>query len=531
MPPSGSRSALLLTLLFVLVNAGPPLGAQAIYELEGSPAGDYGTSIAFAGDVNADGISDFLVAAPSLTVGSMDRAGQVLVYSGADGSIIHEIYGEQTEDYLGSNVSAAGDVNQDGFDDFLVRLKRGPDFVLVFSGLDAAVLHVFASPQSWSHFGSAMDGAGDVNGDGFPDILIGAGNHTHGASGVGRIVLYSGADGSELAVRYGEGRGGFGDSVSGVGDVDADGTLDFVVGAPVDDDNGDSSGTVWVISGADGDVLHLLEGGAADNLFGCSVAVVGDVNLDGHDDFVAGEHRHDADGNFPDNTGRATLFSGADGSILFQWEGEESGDHMGYHVDRAGDIDGDGHPDILVTAAEASRSTHQIEVGTGTVYVFSGLDGSMLYALDGPEEETLFGNIRHSGGFDATGDGYPDILTGRDGAVTLYAGGPPLRFDDPVPGSAGTTNTFTIQNTTPGARIFLPLGGTPGYLPVNCPNGLSNAISLFAPFLAYSTVADGSGVVTFDRHVPARYSGVEFRFQVLEYDTCRVSPMTRFRFQ
>ena len=141
--------------------------------------------------------------------------------------------------------------------------------------------------------------------------------------------------------------------MSGAGDVNGGGFADLIAGAPLDDNNGVSSGSARVFSGSDGSVLYTFNGDAVQDFFGTSVSGVGDVNSDGFDDFIVGAGA------------RTRVFSGSDGSVLYNFDGRSGS------VSGAGDVNGDGFDDLIVG-----------ENGT-PARVFSGSDGSLIYNLQG----------------------------------------------------------------------------------------------------------------------------------------------------
>jgi FG-GAP repeat/FG-GAP-like repeat len=196
-------------------------------------ANRFGESVANAGDYNADGYQDFIIGAPRNSVGAI-AAGRAYVFSGRNLDTLAIFTGIPPGGHLGASVDGAGDVNNDGFSDVLVA---DVGKVFVYSGKDNSTLYVFELP-------GVPRNAGDVNGDGHSDILIGQ------SSGRGRILLYSGKDGSLYSVIRGEANNdNFGFSLDGLGDINGDGFDDYIVGAPFNDANGNSSGRAYVFYG------------------------------------------------------------------------------------------------------------------------------------------------------------------------------------------------------------------------------------------------------------------------------------------
>jgi hypothetical protein len=139
----------------------------------------------------------------------------------------------------------------------------------------------------------------------------------------------------------------FGASVRGVGDVNNDGFDDLIVGANRDDNNGPSSGSARVFSGADGSILYTFNGDSAGDQLGGSVSGAGDVNNDGFADFIVGAFGDDNNGSA---SGSARVFSGVDGAILYAFNGDSQGDQFGISVSGAGDVNNDGFDDLIVGA-------------------------------------------------------------------------------------------------------------------------------------------------------------------------------------
>ena len=372
------------------------------------------------GDVDGDGIGDIVVGAPN--------SGRATIVSGADGSTIRTVYGSST-DRFGSSVAGVGDVNGDGVDDFAVgarlddvgsgfysRYDRGS--VTVYSGADGSTIRTVNGEFRRDYFGTSLDNAGDVDGDGIDDMIVGVSGHdpylTAGCVydyGMARIV--SGADGSTIREIDGDSSyDRLGEAVAGAGDFNGDGYADVIVGVRYDDNTAYDSGSARVVSGLDGEVLATFNGENRYDYFGWSVAAAGDVNNDGYADVVVGAPNDDDAGT---DAGSALVISGYDGNVLHKFTGRDAFDYFGRSVAGAGDVDGDGYDDIAVASPLADRSTADV----GTVEIYSGRDGTLLHNFDGTSRGQQFGTTLSNAG-DLNGDGIDDLVVGSaDGTAQI----------------------------------------------------------------------------------------------------------------
>ncbi len=405
--------------------ATPVLDTLAVCVGE-APDDWFGVSVANAGDVNGDGIADVIVGAYSHDVNGTD-AGRAYLFWGGPGmdAVPDRIFtGTSFEDYFGTSVSGAGDMNGDGYADLIVGspaddiglTNSGAAFVF-FGGpsMDEAPDLILAGEAAEDYFGLSVAGAGDVNGDGYDDVIVGAWNHDGTAPNSGSAYVYFGGpapDGvPDLTILGAREDDNLGIAVAGAGDLNGDGFADMVAGASLSDEAGDGAGSARVyFGGAAPDTTPdlILLGAAGYENFGAAVSAAGDVNGDGHNDLVVG-----ATYGGPQNQGRAFLFFGGPGldatpDLVFTGEG--AGDFFGSAVASAGDIDGDGDADLVVGARYADAG----HPNAGRAYVFFGGMGMDAMADLIVTGAASFDNLGFSvcGGGDVNGDGWPELLVG-----------------------------------------------------------------------------------------------------------------------
>jgi len=401
-----------------------------------------GRSVAFAGDVNADGFEDILVGAEDAGSGWAGRAYVVFGPVTAEldlGSADVLIDGQWGRYYMGNSVAPAGDTNGDGYDDFLVGAPgKGYGSVGLFLGPATGYTYYGDAETTFSAelYGDGIGGFGSVGSDSDYD---GDGSfcYVFGADGA---TLTSGYNPGKAYVHYGPGTGGIsmadadlelvgedhedhaGCAVAAGFDANGDGTGDYIIGAGYNDDADTSAGAAYIVyGGASGQVYlydadSILRGEANADRAGAAVAVAGDVNVDGHDDILVSAPGSDANGT---GSGCVYLLYGplsgefsigyADATLV----GANTNDAVGSSIASAGDVNDDGLLDLLIGAGSASSGSSS----PGAAYlVYSPVTGTLDLGL---ADASMWGEadgdsagVSVAGAGDANGDGLIDILIG-----------------------------------------------------------------------------------------------------------------------
>lgn len=324
------------------------------------PGNEFGASLAGLGDLNGDGVPDLAVGVPLSQVAG-PGSGRVELRSGADGSLIDTLHGLGFDSHFGASLTHLDDVDGDGVRELFVGAPRaGFDHrgaAFIYSGATRILLQSLEGQAKDDFFGTAVSSAGDVDGDGLADVLVGA---PQSADKPGYVQARDVASGNILLMLMGDNPGdGFGSSVAGLGDVTGDGRADVAVGVPGLDLLHNEAGGVLVFDGKLGALLQLHAGDEAWAGLGFSLAALGDVNGDGLCDLAAGTDRIEG--------GSVHIWSGGDGaslSVVAAYPGNSTALGSGVRVAPAGDLDGDGRPDLLVGAP-----TRLVSSGPGSAQV------------------------------------------------------------------------------------------------------------------------------------------------------------------
>jgi hypothetical protein len=411
----------------------------------------FGASVASAGDVNGDGFADVIVGAPYYSNGQ-NWEGRAYVYHGSASGLMPvpawTFESNLAECEIGWSVASAGDVNGDGYDDALVasefcgvqdREGRVYLFLGSASGLSATHAWMIEGGVPDESLGWSIASAGDVNGDGYGDVIVGAPWADYPEGNEGRAYVYYGsASGlSTTADWIAESNvswSGFGVSVASAGDVNGDGFSDVIIGHEISNPE-EGEGRAYVYLGSASGLATLpawmYENDHAGSTLGESVASAGDVNGDGYSDVIVGGFRYS---NPEDREGVAYLFLGSSTGLSFTpaWtvESDQSYAEYGQSVASAGDVNQDGYDDVLVGAPWYSNG----ENFEGRAFLYygspSGLLPSPVHTTESNQERANLGYSVASAG-DVNGDGIADIIVGaqnydggqeNEGRATVYHG-------------------------------------------------------------------------------------------------------------
>ncbi|MFI3154854.1 MAG: DUF4347 domain-containing protein [Methylococcaceae bacterium] len=506
-----------------------------------SQEGLSGVSVASAGDVNGDGLDDLIVGGFNSNPSAGDWASRSYVVFGKTGTTAVNlsdisagsggfvINGEVTHNLGGISVASTGDVNADGLADLIVGdtggvytdQDTGGHSYVIFGKTDTAAVNLSTVAAGTGGFvingqaagdqsGISVASAGDVNGDGLPDFIVGAFGSSP-ASGLGAgtsYVVFAKADTAVVNLSsIAAGTGGFvingqaaddssGISVASAGDVNGDGLADVIVGAFQSDPTaGTDAGRSYVVFGKAGTTAvdlssvvagsggFVINGQAAGDRSGYSVASAGDVNGDGLADVIVGAYQSDPLSGTADagrsyvvfgkaGTAAVDLSSVAAGTGGFVINGKTANDGSGISVASAGDFNGDGLADFLIGASGASPSSTRTYAGrtylvfgktTTTAVNLSDVEnGTGGFVVNGDSKEDASGVSVAAAG-DVNGDGFADLIVGapqNDAVLTdagcsyVIFGNNSSTFGQNAVDQVGTSSADTVTGTTASETII-----------------------------------------------------------------------------
>jgi hypothetical protein len=452
------HEALLVFAAPVLWVLTTPAAAQTeLYRVDGTAAGDQlGTSLAVVGDLDGDGASEFIIGAPEA-----GGTGQVVLVHGRSGASLQTFSGSGAGDRFGHSVSALGDIDGDGFGDWIVGAPQrkyeptqnygaavGPGYAVVYSGQTSTALRTHIGPGVDDLFGFCVAGGGQsLDNDSTPDYVV-------VESWTSKVHVYSGASGALVR------SDSFPDSTFSaaiVGDVDGNGKGDYAVGWVCY--AGAYTGEVWVVRGGNGGLIWKDDLSPYASEYGHNICAPGDLDGDTVPDVIGGGLD---DGRFALNgKGRIRVLSGAGGGLLFEGLGSVPFAYFSAAMTPMGDMDGDGTPEFAVGQPGWGGYSQNTRV-------YSGVSGSPVVELS-PDGATpdAFGGALAAG--DVNGDGLTDLLVGA-------------RLDDDAGADAGSVTVFTVL-TAPTAYCVAEVnsqGCTPSIFSTGTPSVTGNSFRVKA---------------------------------------------------
>ncbi len=433
---------------------------------------EFGESVSTAGDVNGDGFADILVTSKNYNAGLGYQQGRTYLYHGsAKGTNPKPDWvdsGENEADQFGASASKVGDVNGDSFADIIIGApyyQNGKGRVYLYYGSAKGVSPTpnwtAAGDQDGANFGSAVATAGDVNNDGYADALI-AGNN--------QVYAYYGSKEGLSATPIWRATGmqaeeDFGSAIATAGDVNGDGYSEVIIGADRYDNDQIDEGRAVVYYGSASGLSTTpnwnVESDQSMANFGSAVNTAGDVNRDGYADVLIGANQYNGSGRNELSEGQAYLYFGSpDGlskSTAWTLEGKQLGARLGHAVATGGDVNGDGYSDILIGAPSYKSG----KAGEGRIFLYygspNGFSRTPDWTVDGQQANAALGHAVSTAG-DVNGDGYADILFSalwfdngqlNEGRAYIYLGTKSERLAVPVENHVATKTPLPSPSPIP----------------------------------------------------------------------------------
>jgi hypothetical protein len=376
---------------FLYTGSASGLASTSSWSVEGAPFARLGSSLS-AGDVNSDGFTDIMIGAPNHRTGEGEPSiGAAYVYLGTSSGLetlpAWFVTGDQDLDRFGASVALA-DVNGDGFSDAVVGAPlydesftdEGEVFIYLGgpSSLPLTPSAILSGGQMGADFGRSVAAAGDVNGDGRGDLIVGSPLYDNGEIDEGRALLFLGSAGGlssspSWTIESNQTMAQLGASVAGAGSVNGDTFKDVVVGAPAYMTGAGMAGAAFGFKGSASGLEAVASWSVfgEQNLagFGGAVAAAGDVNGDGRADVVVGAAAHDDGQN---DEGLAFVYLGSSAGLdrfpSRVVESDQAAAGMGVAVGAAGDVNGDGIGEIILGADRYDNGQND----EGRAYIFPG---------------------------------------------------------------------------------------------------------------------------------------------------------------
>ncbi|MCB9832338.1 MAG: S8 family serine peptidase [Planctomycetes bacterium] len=386
-----------------------------------------GAAVVLVGDVDGDGRPEFAIGAPEHDGVAGVDCGRVELRSGRSGAILWAIEGTEAGERFGAALAAPGDLDGDGLPDLAIGAPAATVMgmvdagrVVIHSGGDGSFIRDLPGGAAAEAFGAALAAMGDLNGNGFGDLAIGAPGAIVGmTAAVGRVAILDGQNGATIGAASGNETAGereFGFALARTADHDNDGLADLLVGAPGSLYGGSDSGALVVFGSISGNRITTIAGTTAQDRLGQAVATWGDQTGDGVEDYVAGVPGFSlAVG--PDG-GAAVVFSSASSLPVLAYFGHNPGDRQGEALCASIDVDGDTVPDLAIGAPGYDGATM---ADIGRVEVWSTASTRPRFELVGGRTGQRFGAALAALG-DIDGDGLGEFIVGAPGDGAMLAG-------------------------------------------------------------------------------------------------------------